>query len=88
MTNLPEYSNQIDALDKVQQGELPCPYKCRIAKPNGQSYEAEITVSTQGYCLSAVEAERVYKDVEWLEYLERRSNETNENTETQQSPST
>jgi hypothetical protein len=79
MTNLPEFPSAMSALDKVQHEKLSCPYKCTIRKQDGLIYEAEITLSTQGYCLSAVEPTRLHKDIKWLEYLERRTNETAEN---------
>lgn len=69
--NLPEFPSAMRALDKVVQDKLQCPYRCRIRKEDGLVYDAEITLSTQGYCLSALESDRVYRDSRWLKYLNK-----------------
>jgi len=71
MTNLPVFDSALKALDKVQQNNLQCPYRCQVKNKQGLVFEAEITLSTQGYCLSAVEPEKLRRDIKWLEYLEQ-----------------
>ena len=70
-SNYPSYPTVMEALDKVIDNKLTCPHVCLVKSSQGVEFLAEIVETSQGYCLSALEPERLWEDIKWKEFQSR-----------------